>query len=899
MTSPRRRRLAVEVIQSSAMDCGPAALKCLLDSHGIPVSYGRLREACQTEVDGTSIDTLEEVAVALGLDAEQNLIPTDHLFLREAEALPAIAIVRSPGGLTHFVIVWSHAAGVVQIMDPAVGRQFVGQGAFLRRLFVHRMPVPLDGLREWLGSPEFLGPLRRRAAAVGAPSARTEAWISGLAADPDILPLARLDAAIRMATALADADALARGGEATRFVDQLLRDTDGLTGPPLFAVLPEPFFTAVPAPDDPASGLLRGAVIVRARGVREAMKPEDMSPGTLPPGLAAALREPQVSPLRRLAAMIRDDGRAIPTLLAFGLVAAAAAVVAEALVLRALVDVGARIGIGEQRLGAAAAIVLFFLILLLLELPLAAFIQRLGRRLGARLRLAFLTRIPRLGDRYLASRPISDMAERCHRGHVLRALPDVAARLLRGACELVFTAAALIWLDPAGAPWVVLAAVTVVALPLALLPTLGERTLKVHSHVGALGRFYFDALLGLAAIRTHAAERSLLREHEALLVEWSHAQRHLFRVQVVVIGLTAAVGLGLAAALFFAHVGRHSEPSGALLLLYWALSLPQIGERIAGAAFELPALRVTAIRLLEPLVAAPEPAAPEPAAPEPAVRPLPGDGGVALSLAGVSVVAGGHTILRDVNLEIPAGQHVAIVGPSGAGKSSLLALLLGWHRAAAGAVAVDGRPLDDRTLTALRQRTAWVDPAVQLWNDTLLQNLHYGNDEAHQRLPDTLERADLTSVLERLEDGLQSILGEGGGLVSGGEGQRVRLGRALLRDRPRLVLLDEPFRGLDRPTREALLARVRAHWRGTTLLCVTHDIDAAVDFDRVLVVDGGAIVEDNLADDLSRETAGKFTALLRAEAALRRDGWNDPAWQRLRIAAGTLRRADAKPEPPR
>src|SRR4030095_3157582 len=73
------RLLVPEVIQTSAMDCGPAALKCLLDGFGRPVSYGRLREACQTDVDGTSIDTLEDLAVALGLDAEQVLVPPDHV----------------------------------------------------------------------------------------------------------------------------------------------------------------------------------------------------------------------------------------------------------------------------------------------------------------------------------------------------------------------------------------------------------------------------------------------------------------------------------------------------------------------------------------------------------------------------------------------------------------------------------------------------------------------------------------------------------------------------------------------------------------------------------------------------------------------------------------------------
>jgi ATP-binding cassette subfamily B protein len=745
------------------------------------------------------------------------------------------------------------------------------------------MPVPAVELREWLGSDEFTGPLRRRGRALGA--GEVDAWVAAAAGDPGILGLARLDAAIRLAAALVEAGALGRGGEAARFVARLVRETEGLAGEQLFARLPERFFTAVPGPEGEA--LLRGAVIVSVRGVRPgALDSRDMSDGTLPEGLLAALREPQVSPLRRLVALVRADGVGLPALVLVGMVVAAAAVVGEALVLRATIDVGARLGVGEQRLGAAAAIVLFFAALALLELALSGAVRRLGRRLSARLRLAFIGRIPLLGDRYLASRPISDMADRCHRGHVLRSAPDVAARLVRGGFELLFTAGALIWLDPGGAPWIVLAAVTVVALPLSLLPALGERTLRVYSHAGALGSFYFDALLGLSAICTHAAERSLLREHEGMLVEWSHAQRDLFRVQVWVVGVTALVGVALAAALFYAYVGRHASPSGALLLLYWALALPAIGERIADAAFEVPALRVSALRLLEPL-------AQDPGGEEPVVgaAPLVGDGGVTLSLRQVDVVAGGHPILRGVDLEVPAGQHVAIVGPSGAGKSSLLGLLLGWHRAAGGEVRVDGRPLDGGVLAALRQTTAWVDPAVQLWNDTLLSNLHYGNVEAHHRLPEALERADLTGVLERLPDGLQTALGEGGGLVSGGEGQRVRLGRALLRERARLVLLDEPLRGLDRGKRDELLARARAHWRGSTLLCVTHDIEAAAGFDRVLVVEGGAVVEDVTRDELSPETAPRFTALLRAEEALRAEGWSDPRWRRLVLEGGALRPA--------
>src|SRR5208283_1643093 len=101
-----RRWLVPEVVQTSATDCGPAALKCLLEGFGIPVSYGRLREACQTDVDGTSIDTIEEAAVQLGLDAAQIMVPADHVLLAEADALPGIIVVRLANGVTHFVVVW-------------------------------------------------------------------------------------------------------------------------------------------------------------------------------------------------------------------------------------------------------------------------------------------------------------------------------------------------------------------------------------------------------------------------------------------------------------------------------------------------------------------------------------------------------------------------------------------------------------------------------------------------------------------------------------------------------------------------------------------------------------------------------------------------------------------------
>ena len=229
------------------------------------------------------------------------------------------------------------------------------------------------------------------------------------------------------------------------------------------------------------------------------------------------------------------------------------------------------------------------------------------------------------------------------------------------------------------------------------------------------------------------------------------------------------------------------------------------------------------------------------------------------------------------------------MGPSGAGKSSLLGLLLGWHRPAAGQVLVDGEPLDPVRLAALRAATAWIDPEVQLWSSSCLDNLVYGApDGALGELGSVLADAELAPVVEKLPDGLGTPLGEGGARLSGGEGQRVRIGRALLKRRARLVLLDEPFRGLPRAVRERLLARLREVYRDATLLFVSHDVAQARAFPRVLVIDGGRVVEDGAPDALLAREGGRFRALVDSEAAVRERLAGEPGWRRLRVEDGGL-----------
>lgn len=904
----RQRWLAPEVVQTSAMDCGPASLKCLLEGFGVHASYGRLREACQTDVDGTSIDTIEDIAVQLGLDATQVMVPIDHVLLSEAALLPAIAVVRLPSGVTHFAVVWRRHGPVVQLMDPATGRRWSTTRQFLDELYVHETTVPASTWREWAAEAETLAVVRKRLALAGVPGETADRVLAHARADQGWRPLAAADAAARMTRALVRSGATTRGTEAGQLFERVYTRSIERPGQEQ-SIIPTTYWSAHPAsagvenvhaPDIGGADeqiLFRGAVLVSVRGLKQATRTAaggqaGPSPRPLTPELAATLDEPPIRPWRTLVDLARADGVIGPFVLLSALALSAAGVIVEALLLRSLFNIGSHLALTWQRVTAMASLAALVGGLLLIDWPIALAALRLGRRLEIRLRMAFLQKIPRLGDRYLQSRPTSDMAERSHSIHQIRALPDLGAQMARAFFELTLTAIAIAWIDPASGPVAALSAGVALALPFAVQPVLRERDLRVRTHTGALGRFYLDTLLGLVTVRAHTAETAIRREHEALLVDWARAGFGLQRAVVAVEGAQLVAGFGLAVWLLFDRLGRGGDPGSALLLAYWALNLPVLGQDLAHAAWQYPGHRNLTLRLIEPLGALEEPGdstidrrPPTRAVGDGSRRPRPG---VMIQADHVSVRAAGHTILHDVSLAIPAGTHVAIVGASGAGKSSFVGLLLGWHRPATGSLVVDGEPLDRNALDRLRRETAWVDPTVQLWNRTLLENVQYGSGGGGASLTAAINAADLREVLERLPEGLQTMLGEGGGLISGGEAQRVRLARGGMRENARLVILDEPFRGLERDRRREFLHRARILWRDATMLCITHDVSETLAFDRVLVVAEGRIVEDGRPATLAVQPDSRYHALLEGERIVREELWNDASWRRLLLKNGRL-----------
>jgi ATP-binding cassette subfamily B protein len=510
-----RKLLVPEVVQTSQMDCGPASLKSLLEGFGIPVSYGRLREACQTDVDGTSIDTMEDVARQLGLDAEQVMVPVDHVLEPEAKLLPAIIVTRHSSGVTHFVVLWRSAGGLVELMDPGLGRRWVTAGRFLEEVHVHSTPVPATGWREWAGSDAFLCTLRKRLGGIGVAA---NDLIASALSDPEWRSLAALDAATRAADSMVRAGGVRRGRQARQVLERFCaRDQ----------MIPACYWSV--RPHAGADLMLRGAVLVTVRG---RLPESERSEKPLSAELAAALEQPAARPGLELLKLLWADGLLAPAALGIAMLLAAGSVMVEAVLFRGLFDLGRELGLAGQRMAAVAALIGFLAVLTLLELPLAQGLSRMGRRLETRLRLAFLEKIPRLGDRYFQSRLKSDMAERSHSIYRIRNLPGLGGHLLRTVFELALTTLGIAWLDRASAPLALLVAGVSLALPLLLQPLTIERDLRVRSHSGALSRFYLDALLGLVPIRAHGAERAIRREHGNLLTEWARAAFGLQRAVV-------------------------------------------------------------------------------------------------------------------------------------------------------------------------------------------------------------------------------------------------------------------------------------------------------------------------------------------------------------------------------
>jgi subfamily B ATP-binding cassette protein MsbA len=222
-------------------------------------------------------------------------------------------------------------------------------------------------------------------------------------------------------------------------------------------------------------------------------------------------------------------------------------------------------------------------------------------------------------------------------------------------------------------------------------------------------------------------------------------------------------------------------------------------------------------------------------------------------------------VLRDLNLEIPAGERLAIVGRSGSGKSTLVSLIPRFYDPTDGAVLVDGHDVREYRLADLRRQISLVTQEVKLFNDSILNNIAYGGmaEASREEIEAAASAAHVLEFAERFPDGLDTQVGDRGVTLSGGQRQRVAIARALLKNAP-ILILDEATSALDSESERHIQAALEALMRDRTTLVIAHRLSTIEHANRIVVMDQGRIVESgNHAELLARN--GQYASLHRMQ----------------------------------
>lgn len=216
----------------------------------------------------------------------------------------------------------------------------------------------------------------------------------------------------------------------------------------------------------------------------------------------------------------------------------------------------------------------------------------------------------------------------------------------------------------------------------------------------------------------------------------------------------------------------------------------------------------------------------------------------ALAFRGVTAGYDGHCVLHEFDLDIRAGESVAIVGPSGSGKTSLVNLVPRFYEPLAGTITLDGVPINDIAISALRAQIAYVGQHVVLFNDTLYNNIAYGalRTAPREHVIAAADAAFVTEFVQTLPKGFDTEIGDNGLRLSGGQRQRLAIARALLKNAP-ILILDEATSALDAESERHIQRALGVLRQGRTCLIVAHRLSTIEGVDRVVVLENGHLVE--------------------------------------------------------
>jgi ATP-binding cassette subfamily C protein CydD len=390
--------------------------------------------------------------------------------------------------------------------------------------------------------------------------------------------------------------------------------------------------------------------------------------------------------------------------------------------------------------------------------------------------------------------------------------------------------------------------------------SLNQRQWKTLARMGA---HFLDVIQGLTTLKLFNASRREAEVIARISDDYRQSTMQVLRVAFLssaVLEFFSTIGIAIIAVLIGFRLYQLDLPVPALIAppeisfftgFFVLLLAPELYAPLRNMGTHYHG-RMEAIASAERLVAVLDiPLPSRPSQP----KSLPADGPPAITFDAVHFsYEPGRPALAGLTIDIRAGERVALVGPSGAGKTTIASLLLGFIRPDSGAVRIDGIDLNELHLADWRRRLAWLPQSPRLFQGTLLDNIRLGlppvegaADMAAVR--EAARRAHAAEFIDRLPAGYDTIVGERGAGLSGGQIQRIALARAFLRD-AKLVILDEATANLD-PASEALVQQaVDELARGRGMLVIAHRLATVRHADRILVLDGGRIIEDGDHDSL-------------------------------------------------
>jgi len=501
-------------------------------------------------------------------------------------------------------------------------------------------------------------------------------------------------------------------------------------------------------------------------------------------------------------------------------------------------------------------------------------VMTFGERVVADLRAAVFNHLTKLDAAFFDRSRSGELVSRLSADttQLKSAFGASASIALRNVVLFLGATVMMVWTSPK------LSALVLIAIPLIVLPLIGAgRSVRRRSKEAQ------DALAETSAYATEqiGASRTMqifsaggrVRSNYSRAVETAYdTARDSMKARAL---LTAvAIFFIFASVIGILWLGAQSVIEGTmtggrlsqfiLYAVFAASSLSQLSE----VWTEVSAAAGAAARIAELLET--KPMVDEPANPKALPKPARG----AITLEGVSFAYPSrpdHPSLGPMTIAVKPGERIAIVGPSGAGKSTLVQLVARFYDPTAGRVLIDGVDIREVALDDLRSRIALVPQDPVIFSGTIADNLRYAKPDATlDQLKEAAEQASALDYIMATEHGFDTLVGERGVTLSGGERQRLAIARAILKDAP-ILLLDEATSALDAENEAAVQAALDVLMRGRTTIVVAHRLATVLKADRILVMDGGQIVEEGSHQSLSRKKGGLYARLahLQFDAAIR------------------------------